>query len=660
MSPRKRPHASTGLKPELWTSLRLLIQEDSVQHWHYFHNRQFQKVLHFPTPQEAVILSTVHGVHCRAEFVPRSLHCALRVLRELCVNSFSGISCLVATFYIQQFGCRATQADGAALERQLLDRGYTQAEDPSTAAVVVLNTCTVTAAADAQARDAIRKLHTQNPHARVIVTGCYAQRAPEELASLPGVTWVVGNSHKPQIPNLITQIVPAVSTPATGYRAVTDRKTVIPSEARNPLFPPASLDAPFHSFVVAQHVAPGYVNTLDSVVPSCTAQILTGDIFTHPEFLSAPIQGGESHHTRPILKIQDGCNNRCSFCIIPYVRGKSRSLPPDTVICEIQKLTSEYPLDPANPKVGQPILAVHQHSRGLPVAQALMTVLPDLSRQASSAPQPYSFSAREIVLSGINLGTYGRDLNPRVEFIDLIRRILDETPVERLRISSIEPQDVTQDLIDLFASTDRIAQHFHMPLQSASDRILAAMHRWYRSEHYARRVQLIHDRLPNAALGADLIAGFPGETESDHASTLNFIDRHPFTYLHVFSYSPRPGTKAAQSPNQVPSHIIKRRARELRALANQKSAAFRRTQTGRTARVLTLHRDDRSINEQTGAVYTPALSSNYLRVKVPGIHPSNHWQDILITAEEGNYLVGETVSTLDEFSVPSALSPTSV
>jgi threonylcarbamoyladenosine tRNA methylthiotransferase MtaB len=487
----------------------------------------------------------------------------------------------MTTFYIQQFGCRATQADGAALERQLLDRGCTAASDPATAGIVVLNTCTVTAAADAQARDAIRKIHAQNPAARLIVTGCYAQRAPEELAALPGVSWVVGNSHKPQIPNLVTQIVPAALPLAAKQQK---EETVIPSEARNVLFPLAPPSANSHP-----------------------ADILTGNIFAHPEFLSAPIQGGESHHTRPILKIQDGCNLRCSYCVIPFVRGKSRSLPPNEVIREIRKLAAEHPFHPANPKVGQPILAVHQ-------------------------------PAREIVLSGINLGTYGRDLSPRIEFIDLIRRILGETSLERLRISSIEPLDVTQDLVDLFASTDRIAQHFHMPLQSASNHILAAMHRWYRSEHYARRVELIHDRLPNAAIGADVIAGFPGETESDHAATLSFVDRHPFTYLHVFSYSSRPGTKAATAPDRVPSHIIKRRARELRALADQKSAAFRRAQIGRTERVLTLHR-----NEHADADSTPALTSNYLRVKIDYAFDSNQWRDVRISTENSSALVGTAV-----------------
>ncbi|HSY99748.1 MAG TPA: radical SAM protein [Terriglobales bacterium] len=549
----------------------------------------------------------------------------------------------MTTFFIQQFGCRATQADGAALERQLLDRGCTPAPDPASAAIVVLNTCTVTAAADAQARDSVRKIHAQNPAARLIVTGCYAQRAPEELASLPGVTWVVGNSHKPQIPNLIDALSTGSLSEASINSQAGPSNNFVPTAA---LFPD-SPDVPFHSFVGAQFIAPhlGKISNPDDSLNH--ANILTGDIFSHPEFLSAPIQGGESHHTRPILKIQDGCNNRCSFCIIPFVRGKSRSLPPDQVIREIQKLTAEHPPEPANLKVGQPILAVSSSTsftsstspaREIPVAQALLPVPASSSTSftsftsftSSTSSTSSTSPAREIVLSGINLGTYGRDLFPRIEFIDLLRRILDETPVERLRISSIEPLDVTQDLIDLFAGTDRIAQHFHMPLQSASDPILAAMHRWYRSEHYARRVQLIHDRLPNAAIGADVIAGFPGETESDHAATLSFIDRLPFTYLHVFSYSPRPGTKAASLPDQVPATTIKRRARELRALGESKSAHFRRAQIGRTLRVLTLHRN--ASDERDGV--TPALSSNYLSFSIPGNHPHNRWIEVEVTTND--------------------------
>jgi threonylcarbamoyladenosine tRNA methylthiotransferase MtaB len=503
----------------------------------------------------------------------------------------------MTTFHIQQFGCRATQADGAALERQLLDRGCTSTADLQSANIVVLNTCTVTAAADAQARDAIRKIHAQNPAARLIVTGCYAQRAPEELAALPGVNWVVGNSHKPQIPALVDML----------------GTTQLPGTSNN-FYPAAALASgpsiPFHSVVGAGLAPPAAPHI---------ANMLTSDIFNHPEFLSAPIQGGESHHTRPILKIQDGCNNRCSFCVIPFVRGKSHSLPADTVIREIQKLAVAETFPSVSPSL----------------EQALLPVTANLPHQPSHA--------REVVLSGINLGTYGRDLSPRIAFSDLIRRILDQTAIERLRISSIEPLDVTRDLIELFAGTQRIAQHFHMPLQSASDRILAAMHRWYRAEHYARRVALIHDRLPNAAIGADVIAGFPGETESDHTATLAFIERHPFTYLHVFSYSSRPGTKAASLPNQVPPPTIKRRARALRSLAEQKSSAFRQSQIHRTLRVLTLHCAERADTHTT-----PALSSNYLRVQIPEILVSNLWLDVVIKSEEGNYLIGELLATRTE------------
>src|SRR5712692_2745958 len=258
------------------------------------------------------------------------------------------------SFFIEQFGCRATQADGAALERQLLDRGCTSASTASAADIIVVNTCNVTTSADAQARDAIRKLHAANPAVRLIVTGCYAQRAPEELAALPGVSWVVGNSHKPQIPQLINSL-----------------STAAPSESPSDFFPAAALHSdsivPFHSLVGAQHLSRRGRDAAPDL-----GKILTGDIFEQRALLSAPVLGGEGNHTRPTLKIQDGCNSRCSYCVIPFVRGKSRSLPPDTVIHEIQRLAET--------------------------------------------------GNREIVLSGINLGTYGRDLSPRVEFEDLLRR----------------------------------------------------------------------------------------------------------------------------------------------------------------------------------------------------------------------------------------------
>jgi threonylcarbamoyladenosine tRNA methylthiotransferase MtaB len=442
----------------------------------------------------------------------------------------------MATFYIQNFGCRATQADAAAIEAQLLTRGYARASEAACADVVVVNTCTVTAAADAQARESIRHLHAARPASRILATGCYAQRAPEDLAAMPGVAWVVGNSHQAQIAGLLD-----AATTAGNF------------------FPLA---------------------TLESGVPSLAsapAKILTGNIFEISDVLVAPVLGGEGGRTRPVLKIQDGCNNRCAYCVIPLVRGRSRSLPPARVVEEISRLAAA--------------------------------------------------GAKEVVLSGINLGSYGRDLSPRAEFGDLIRRILGETRLDRLRLSSIEPMDVTRDLVELVAGTGRLAPHFHIPLQSASDRILAAMHRWYRAEHYARRVEWIAERLPDAAIGADVIAGFPGETEEDHRLTLEFTERLPFTYLHPFSFSKRPGTEAARLGEDLPAVVIQRRSRELRALGAQKSAAFRAAQAGKMLRVLTLHRS----GSEEGAKWTEALSGNYLRVRVAGNWPANTWLDVRLS-----------------------------
>ena len=467
----------------------------------------------------------------------------------------------MTTFYIEQFGCRATQADAAALEAQLRARGGVSASRVGAADVVVVNTCTVTAAADSQARDAIRKIHAQNPAASVIVTGCYAQRAPEELADLPGVAWVVGNSHKPQIPSIVD-----------GLRNGSHATDFVPA---------ATLGS------MSLHGAP--------------AKILSGDIFEQTSLLAVPILGGEASHTRPILKIQDGCNSRCSYCVIPFVRGKSRSLPPEQAIDEISRLSES--------------------------------------------------GYREVVLSGVSLGMYGRDLSPRLEFEDLLRRILDETSIQRLRISSIEPMDVTGDLVALFASTGRLARHFHMPLQSGSDHVLAAMHRWYRAEHYARRVELIREQLPHAAIGADVIAGFPGETESDHGATLDFIERLPFTYLHVFSFSKRPGTAAASRPDEVPAPVVQRRARELRALGERKAAEFYRSQQGRTLQALTLRHTSRPLSADR---WTPAISSNYLHVRVPGHYPPNQLLSVLATSigksSGANYL-GAQPETCAAFAV---------
>jgi threonylcarbamoyladenosine tRNA methylthiotransferase MtaB len=445
-------------------------------------------------------------------------------------------------FVIENFGCRATFSDAARIDRQLRESGYERCGAAGTADVIVLNTCTVTAAADAQARDAIRKIHRAYPAAQIVVTGCYAQRAPEELAVLPGVSCVVGNSHQAQIPALLGALSPTGGQPQA-------LNLIAPSEIAS-----ARMQTP--------------------------APIITGDVFADVPKLSAEI-AIDPDRTRPVLKIQDGCNNRCAYCVIPSVRGRSRSLLPEEVIRGINALTAD--------------------------------------------------GVKEVVLSGINLGSYGRDLNPRVELQDLISLILDKTGLEQLRFSSIEPMDVTQDFVAMVASSDRIAPHFHIPLQSGSDRVLKRMHRWYRAEHYALHVELIREKLPTAAIGADVIAGFPGETDEDFTETVEFISQLPLTYLHVFSFSVRPGTSAAGLPHQVPQDAIRERARTLRALSTEKATSFRALQAGNKVRVLTLHRG--------GDHWTEALTGNYLKLRIAGKRAANQWAEVVIGTNADEPLV---------------------
>jgi threonylcarbamoyladenosine tRNA methylthiotransferase MtaB len=455
----------------------------------------------------------------------------------------------VATFSIENFGCRATDADTAALRRSLLARGLSLLNDHQHADFVVLNSCTVTAAADSQARDAVRKIHRANPDARIIVTGCYAQRAPEEIAGLDGVAWVVGNSHQSEIPGLLRDF-------QAGSFGGSPQQT-----------PPTTTD----------FVALSALDTDAMSLERGPAKILSGDIFAQTSVKVAPQDGVASDRTRPILKIQDGCNNRCSYCVIPFVRGRSRSLAPDVVVGEVRKLVAA--------------------------------------------------GAREIVLSGINLGSYGRDFTPRTALVDVVRRVLNETALEQLRFSSVEPQDVTEDFVALVVSSERIARHFHIPLQSGSAKTLKAMHRWYQPALYAERVNQIRHAIPDAAIGADVIVGFPGESDDDFRATYDFVDALPLTYLHVFSFSARPGTKAAEfDVLPVDAPVIRDRARALRALSQRKAAEFRVSQSGRRLRAITLARG--------GEDWTEALTSNYLKVRIPGRHPANRWCQAEIFADE--------------------------
>jgi len=448
----------------------------------------------------------------------------------------------VAGYYIVNFGCRAAQADGSAIERQLADQGLARVPSAEEAEVVVLNTCTVTAAADQDARAAIRRVHREQPAAKILVTGCYAQRAPQEIAALPGVTWVVGNSHKHQIGKIIA-----------GERS------------QNFL--------PLRDFQVG------------SGEPTFRGTVYASDIFAHTELQAAPVFDG-IERTRPNLKIQDGCDNRCSFCVIPFVRGQSRSLPTEVILREVEALENA--------------------------------------------------GYREIVISGINLGRWGRDFERPEPFSDLLRKVLERCSIEKLRLSSVEPMDWTDDLIALMASSPRIAKHAHVPLQSGSDTILRKMHRKYRPWHYAEKIEKIHRAMPDAAIGADVMVGFPGETEDLFRESRDFVESLPFTYLHVFTYSPRPGTPAAGMSDQVPIHVAHARNRIMREVAAKKNAAFRHSFVGHTLPAITLAR-----TSDTG---TEALTDNYLKVQLKSEVEPNRWIQVQVEAVTAHGVSAELVS----------------
>jgi threonylcarbamoyladenosine tRNA methylthiotransferase MtaB len=485
----------------------------------------------------------------------------------------------VLTYHVQNFGCRATQADGVDLERQFKARGLAPTS-AQLADIVLLNTCTVTHSADQDARAAIRRVLRQNPLAKIIVTGCYAQRAPEEVAALPGVTAVIGNSHKHQLAELVLDGKYYRDTTFIPLSTLTENREL---RAENSIF--------------------------------------VSDMFAHTELLAAPVfeaanSAGSRERTRPNLKVQDGCDNRCSFCVIPSVRGQSRSLPAAKVIREINALVAA--------------------------------------------------GYREVVISGINLGRWGRDLGissqlsdlgtdgpldargsaletagrePRFE--NLIRAILAQTELEKLRISSVEPMDWSDELINLVASSQRIAKHAHVPLQSGSDAVLRRMHRKYRPWHYREKIEKIRAAMPTAAIGADVMTGFPGETDAEFESTRHFIEDLPFTYLHVFTYSARPGTPAAVLPGQVPVHVARERNKILRDLATAKKQTFMRSFIGKRLPAITLSASHESPDGES----TEGLTDNYQQLYVKGRHAPNLWITVHIEGvESGAFLASVAVS----------------
>ena len=439
----------------------------------------------------------------------------------------------MAEYHVENFGCRASRADGEIISADLRNRGLTPAQTPAQADVIVANTCSVTAQADRTARAFLRKMHRENPTARLLVTGCYAQRAPQELAAIPGVHAVIGNSHKALVPELAQQ--------AAGF------------------------------------------------VP--LAGLYVDDAFAHSE-LAMP-QGGwraeDRRQTRPNLKVQDGCGNRCSFCIIPTTRGHSRSLPMEACVRQVEAFVDA--------------------------------------------------DGTELVLSGINLGRWGRDLKPASTVEELVSTILLRTSLPRLRLSSIEPMDWTPALLELFREwSGRIARHAHLPLQSGSDTILRAMHRRYRPWHYAEKLRLIRESLPDAAIGADVMVGFPGESEALFEESFAFIAAQPFTYLHLFPFSARPGTRAWQlaKENAIDPRAVTERMGRLRALIAEKNLAFRQRFLGLELSAVSLH--------TSPGETTKALTDNFLEVELNARMAANQRLRVLVTGLSDTGLTGRVAA----------------
>jgi threonylcarbamoyladenosine tRNA methylthiotransferase MtaB len=417
------------------------------------------------------------------------------------------------------FGCRVNQADSLGFEEDLLALGAVAAA-PQDADVVIVNTCSVTATADQGARQTIRRIARDNPAARIVVTGCYATRRPDEVRVLPNVVRVVGNDDKPGI----------VSQVSTDFGLTT------------------------------------------------AVRFGEGD-----GSCGAPIEPGVAGRTAFTLRVQTGCAESCSYCIIPSTRGRPRSIPIEDVLAQIGRVVSA--------------------------------------------------GFKEIALTGVHLGSYGRDLIPVSSLVDLLRTIEarfgpeSDNPRVLFRISSLEPMDCSPEVVDVVASGGSFAPHFHLPLQHASNRMLEAMRRPYTIEYYARLVDGIRARIPHASIGSDVIVGFPGEIGADCEQLASYVERSPLTHVHVFPYSDRPGTDATMMSGKVDGAAVRERGRRIRDIAQQLANRFRVSQVGAVRPALTIE-DGSSV-----------VTDNYLKLRVPPRRARNEWVRVRIMLDhEGELL----------------------
>jgi threonylcarbamoyladenosine tRNA methylthiotransferase MtaB len=466
--------------------------------------------------------------------------------------TFCGEGSIFVKYSIITFGCRVNQADSLNLEEGFRAHGAT-ASEADEAEIVVVNTCSVTASADQAARQTIRRIARINPDAKIVVTGCYATRRPDEVVDLPGVVRVVPNDDKPQLISLVrSDRLPSFAPgPWPERQRRLDRRSL--GEGGQP-----DLDQP--GLTTAHRFGNGE--------GSC----------------GAAIEPGVAGRTAFTLRVQTGCAEECSYCIIPTTRGRPRSVPIDDVLAEAGRVTAA--------------------------------------------------GFKEIALTGVHLGSYGRDLSPASSLLELLNalgraRFSDRAEADVLfRISSLEPMDCTPQIVDLFAAAACFAPHFHLPLQHASNRMLAAMRRPYTIEYFRALVDAIRSRIPHASIGSDIIVGFPGETDDDFGELSSYLQSSPLTHVHVFPYSDRPGTAASTRRDKIPGAIVRERARVIREIGHRLAVAFRASQVGSVHRGLTL--EDGSL----------VVTGNYLKVRIPPGRTRNEWVRVRVTSQHDGELLG--------------------
>ena len=433
------------------------------------------------------------------------------------------------SFFITTLGCRVNRFESDAVAMALTSLGWAKSDKAASADYCIINTCTVTGKASVESRNMIRQMVRNNPDAQVVVTGCYAQTEAEEIEKIDGVAAVISHTEKHKVPDYI------VALHETGQAHF--------SEDRN---------------------------------KSCRETLFHG--------IDVEVPGTR---TRPLLKIQDGCDAFCSYCIVPHTRGRSRSMAKDEVLQRLKGLGEK--------------------------------------------------GFQEVVLTGIHIGCYGLDLTPKTSFYELLKAMDEERPVQRVRLGSMEPMEIGDELVELAASSPFFCDHFHIPLQSGDDDILKRMKRPYTAQRFRDLATIIHKASPTAAIGADVIVGFPGETEAQFENTCKLLESLPLAYLHVFPFSPRERTPAASFDGKIDGETMKARTAKVRAIGDAAKKRFMEQAIGTKVEVLVERVRDKKSGRLKG------LTSNYIPVQIEGDDDlMNTLVPVTLTQiHDGGFLTGE-------------------